>query len=209
MNDLLRFNYEQKYLVVDTETDGLNLVNTKPWQISWITAKGKQIKSKHDHFLKWDELNVSAGAARVTGFEYESYSRKAEDPLKILNEFWEVLSDPSYIVIGQNFLGFDVYAINSWRKWCGLKSDFSYVERVIDTRSLAMAIGIGHKQITKGDIHSQYRFLNYRDKKIKSSQGYLLKQYNIEHDPTKLHNALYDIEMTFKIFWQQIQQIDI
>jgi DNA polymerase III epsilon subunit-like protein len=209
MNDLLRFNYDQKYLVVDTETDGLNLVNTKPWQISWITAKGKQIKSKHDHFLKWDELNVSAGAARVTGFEYESYSRKAEDPLKILNEFWEVLSDPSYIVIGQNFLGFDVYAINSWRKWCGLKSDFSYVERVIDTRSLAMAIGIGHKQIAKGDIHSQYRFLNYRDKKIKSSQGYLLKQYNIEHDPSKLHNALYDIEMTFKIFWQQIQQIDI
>jgi DNA polymerase III epsilon subunit-like protein len=209
MNDLLRFNYDQKYLIVDTETDGLNLVNTKPWQVSWITAKGKQIKSKHDHFLKWDELNVSAGAARVTGFEYETYIKKAEDPLKVLNQFWEFLSDPSYIIIGQNFLGFDVYAINSWRKWCGLKPDFSYIERVIDTRSLAMAIGIGHKLMPKGDIHTQYRFLNYRDKKIKSSQGYLLKQYNIEHDPLKLHNALYDIEMTFKIFWQQIQQIDI
>lgn len=209
MNDLLRFNFDQKYLIIDTETEGLNLINTRPWQVSWITAKGKQIKSKDDHYLKWDNLNVSAGAARVTGFDHSYYSMKAEDPVKILKDFWQIISDPSYIIIGQNFLGFDTYVLNSWRKWCGLKPDYSYINRVIDTRSLAMAIGIGHKEISKGDILSQYKFLNYRDKKIKASQGFLLKQYGIEHDPTKLHNALYDIEMTFKIFWQQIQQIDI
>jgi hypothetical protein len=72
-----------------------------------------------------------------------------------------------------------------------------------------MAIGTGHKELARGDIFSQYRFLNHRDKKIKASQGALLKQYHIDHDPSKLHDGLYDIEMTFKIFWQQIQEIAI
>ena len=112
-------------------------------------------------------------------------------------------------MIGQNLLGFDVYVLNTLRKKCGLKSDYSYIPRVIDTRSLAMAIGTGHKELAKGDILSQYRFLNHRDKKIKASQAALLKQYNIDHDPSRLHDGLYDIEMTFKIFWQQFQEITI
>ena len=33
MDDLLRFNFKQKYIIFDTETEGLNLINSKPWQI--------------------------------------------------------------------------------------------------------------------------------------------------------------------------------
>ena len=209
MDDLLRFDFNQKYVVIDTETEGLNLITYRPWQVSWITAKGKFIEKKNDKFLKWPNLKVSEGAARITGFNEDKHNRISEDPKKVLEDLWKVISDPQYIIIGQNFLGFDAYVLNTLRKQCGLKSDYSYIPRVIDTRSLAMAIGTGQKEITKGDILSQYRFLNYRDKKIKASQGALLKQYNIDHDPSKLHDGLYDIEMTFKIFWQQIQEITI
>ena len=67
MNDnLLRFNNSQKYIVLDTETESLNLVKSRPWQVAWIIAEGKQIKSKHSHFIKWPNLTVSEGAAKVT-----------------------------------------------------------------------------------------------------------------------------------------------
>jgi DNA polymerase III epsilon subunit-like protein len=209
MDELLRFNFNQKYLVIDCETEGLNLINSRPWQVSWFTAKGKFIEKKNDRFLEWPNLKVSEGAARITGFDINKHKRVQEDPKKVLNDLWPIISNPEYIIIGQNLLGFDVYVLNTLRKKCGLESDYSYIPRVIDTRSLAMAIGTGHKELARGDIFSQYRFLNHRDKKIKASQGSLLKQYNIDHDPSRLHDGLYDIEMTFKIFWQQIQEIAI
>jgi DNA polymerase III epsilon subunit-like protein len=209
MDDLLRFNFNQKYVVIDTETEGLNLISSRPWQVSWLTAKGTYIQNKFDKFLKWPDLKVSEGAAKVTGFNEEKYNKISEDPRKVLDLLWITISDPEYIIIGQNFLGFDVYVLNTLRKQCGLKPDYSYIPRVLDTRAIAMAIGTGQKDISKEDIFSQYRFINHKDKKIKASQAALLKKYSIDHDPSKLHDGLYDIEMTFKIFLKQIQEVNI
>ena len=209
MQDLLRFNFNQNYIIIDTETEGLNLISSRPWQISWITAKGKKIISKNNRFLKWVDLSMSTGAARVTNFDFALYEKRAEDPKLVLNDLWKIISDPSYIVVGQNFLGYDIYILNVLRKILGYKTDYSYVSRILDTRSIAMAIGLGYSDLKVGDILTQYRLLNNRDKKIKASQSALLKQYEIEHDSSKLHDALYDIEMTFQIFWKQIQHITI
>ena len=49
MNDqLLRFDKNQKYLVLDTETEGLNLVKSRPYQVSWIIAQGDRVLEKND-----------------------------------------------------------------------------------------------------------------------------------------------------------------
>ena len=77
MEDLLRFKFDQKYIIFDTETEGLNLVSSKPWQLAWIEAKGKKIVKKQNRFLKWDDLNVSDDAARITGFNKKEYLSKA------------------------------------------------------------------------------------------------------------------------------------
>lgn len=209
MEDLLRFNYKQKYLILDTETEGLSLLNSRPWQASWITAQGSYVQKKYDKYLKWSDLNVSEEAARITKFDRFKYERVAQDPKVVLEELWSILSDPSYIIIGQNILGYDVYILNTLRKCCGLPSDYSYIPRILDTRCMAMSLALGHKQMCKNNIINQYKFLNHRDRKIKTSQGFLLKHYNIDHDPSKLHDGMYDIEMTFKIFLKQIQELDI
>ena len=70
MEDLLRFKFNQKYVIFDTETEGLNLVTSKPWQLAWIEAEGKKITKKQNRFLMWEDLNVSEDAARFTGFNY-------------------------------------------------------------------------------------------------------------------------------------------
>jgi DNA polymerase III alpha subunit (gram-positive type) len=209
MNDLLRFKKDQNYIVFDTETEGLNLVYSRPWQASWVICRGNNIISKHDHFIRWDNINVSPDAARITGFNKENYYRKAEDPKEVFLKLNKYLSDPSFLVIGQNLLGFDVYMVNIWRKLLGMNSDYSYINRIIDTKSISTAI---FKQILpdkENFLSWQYKMLHIREKGLKTNQAFMLKYYDIPHDPKRLHDSLYDVEMTFEIFKKQIFNIDL
>jgi|TARA_R110000803_G_scaffold37212_2_gene80183 DNA polymerase III alpha subunit (gram-positive type) len=210
MNEsLLRFDKKQKYLVFDTETEGLNLITSRPWQVAWLIVEGGEILEKHDMFLDWPDLNVSEGAARITGFTMKEYDRRKENPRGVWKKFSKHLYDKDTFVVGQNLLGFDVYMVNIWRKLMNLGSDYSYIDRIIDTRSLAVAI-TKEIPVNKEDFISwQYRLLNHRERGLKTSQAYLLKKYNIDHDTKRLHDALYDIEMNFKVFRKQLFDLEI
>ena len=209
MNDLLRFKKDQSYICVDTETEGLNLTSSKPWQVSWVVCRGHNIISKHDHFIRWDNNNVSADAERITGFDKDYYYSRAEDPMEVFKKLSKYLYDPSFLVIGQNLLGFDVYMINVWRKLMEMKSDHSYVDRIIDTKSISTAIFKNILPDKENFLSWQYKMLHIREKGLKTSQAFMLKYYDIPHDPKKLHDSLYDVEMTFEIFKKQIFNIDL
>lgn len=209
-DNLLRFDFNQKYIVLDTETEGLNLLKSRPWQVAWIEAVGKKTISRKERFIFWPDLKVSEEAARITGFDYEKYRSLAKSPEEVLEEFLPILNNPEYKIIGQNILGFDVYMINSWMRAVGRESCFRYVKRILDTKALAMAIAKEVKTVECDDLITwQYRWLNHREKGIKTSQAHLLKHYDIPHDASRLHDALYDIEMTFNIFQKQINDIEI
>ena len=206
---LLRFNKKQRYFVFDTETEGLNLVTSKPWQVAWLVVEGNKIVSRHDKFISWPDLNVSEGAAKVTGFSRKEYEKKAEPPDQVWSQFSAELYNENNLIMGQNLLGFDVYMVNVWRNLMGMQSDHSYVRRIIDTKSLATAIA---KQIPvdkNNFLPWQYRLLNYKERGLRTSQATLLKKYNIDHDPKQMHDALYDIEMNFKIFRKQLFDLEI
>lgn len=205
----LRFDKKQKYIVLDTETEGLNLLKSRPWQCSWILCQGGKVLEEFDRFIWWDDLKVSDGAAKVTGFNKRIYESKAEDPKKVWEDFSKYLYDENIKVIGQNILGFDIYMINVWKKLIGEDSDYSFIDRVIDTKALQMAI-VNESPADYGNfIYWQYKWLNHRDRKIKTSQAHMLKHYEIDHDPDMLHDALYDVEMTYKIFLKQQFKIEL
>ena len=209
-DNLLRFNFSQKYIILDTETEGLNLLRSRPWQLAWIEAVGKKTVAKHERYIWWPDLKVSEEAARITGFDYQKYKREAVKPEEVIEEFWPLLENKENKIIGQNILGFDIYMLNSLRKGVGQEACFQYIRRVLDTKALAMAIAKETKSADTDDLIAwQYRWLNYREKGIKTSQAHLLKHYEIPHDPSRLHDALYDIEMTFNIFQKQIYDIEI
>ena len=206
---LLRFDKKQKYLVFDTETEGLNLIRSRPWQVAWLVVEGGKILEKHDMFLDWPNLDVSAGAAKITGFTMKEYNKRKESPRKVWEKFSNHLYDKDTFIVGQNLLGFDVYMVNIWRELMKLEADYSYVERIIDTRALAVAIA-KDIPVDKDDFISwQYRLINHRERKLKTSQAFLLKKYSIDHDPKRLHDALYDIEMNFKVFRKQLFDLEI
>ena len=165
MNEsLLRFKRNQKYIIFDTETEGLNLIKSKPWQAAWIVVEGDRVIKKYDKLIHWDDLNVSPDAARITGFDKEYYKNNAEPAEKVWSEF---------------------------------------------SKAIATAIAKNAPVDKDNFIYWQYKWLNFRERGLKTSQLTLLKKYGITFDEKRLHDALYDIEMNFQIFRRQILEIEI
>ena len=211
---LLRFRKDQKYLIFDYETCNLNLVagDNKPWQLAFVVAQGDKILDKQDYWLKWDNLNVSPDAARITGFSKAKYNKRATDPKKALDHFETYLYDKEYIKVGHNLLGFDVYMHNIHRKLINpnAKLDHSYTFKLIDTLCLAKAI---KKQIklNKGDnfLAWQYRLSNLIERGLKCNLKQCCKDYEVDFDPTRLHDALYDINVNYQVFKRMIWDIEV
>lgn len=209
---MLRFNKDQKYICFDFETCHLNLLDdsNKPWQLSYIIAKGSHIQKEVDNYIFWPDLNISEGAKLVTHFDERKYHSLAADPKDILSTFEDYLYDPDYLIIGQNLLGFDVYIHNIYRRLLGKKPDFSFVKRIIDTNCIAKAIKKDLKIQKEVDFTCwQYKLNDFREKGLKTSIKAQLKDYKIDFDENMLHNSLYDVQMNFKIFQKQIWQIEI
>jgi len=210
--DLLRFKKDQKYIFFDFETCGLNLgsLRNKPWQLAFITIENGKIKEKKDYWLKWENLVVSDGAAKVTGCTQSKYDKKAVDPKEPLECFESYLYDPSYLKVGHNILGFDVYMHGLCRRLMGLKPDYSFLPQSIYTLALSRSV--------QGDIEFdqeedfilwQYKVLSLRKIKGKNRLIDLCKKYDIDFDPQKLHDALYDIEKNYEVFKKLLWEVEI
>lgn len=210
MRTLLRNNKHQKIAVFDTETEGLSLSSSRPWQLSWIICQGENIIEEHDEFILFEDLNMSEGAAKITNFNKQTYLSKAKPPMEVWQKFAKTLYDKDILLVGQNILNYDIYILNVLMNGLGMQNDWSFLNRMIDTRALAMSI---FKQVKfNGDedfLCWQMKLMNHFEKGIKTSQGFLLKHYAIEHDPAMLHNAMYDIKMNYKIFRRQISEVEI
>ena len=212
MNNLLRHNYENKeFLSFDFETEGLSLFNSRGWDIAWSIYKGKNLVEKHQYFIKWPNLNVSAGAAAVTGFNQKTIDEFGRDPKEICDLFDSYIYNPKYICIGANAIHYDLFIHNTHRREFGLKSDYSYLNRMIDTNAISKAYKLNRKPPTDKDdfIPFQYSMLNFRQKGLKTSNAVMAKELEIKVDDTKFHGALYDAEITFQVFLQLMQKVEL
>jgi DNA polymerase III epsilon subunit-like protein len=209
---LLRFNKKQKYLFFDYETCNLNLVSSenKPWQLAFILTDLKSTIEEADYLIEWNNLNVSKEAAKITGFNRSKYDKLKVDSNKVLNHFERYLYDDSIIKVGHNVLVFDAYIHNIHRKLCGKSSDYKYINNLIDTVCIARAIKKSIKKSNDTDILSwQYRLLNIRERNLKVSLQQCCKDYDINFDPSKLHDALYDIHRNIDFFKKMIWEVEI
>lgn len=207
--DLLRFKFGQRYIFLDTETESLNLVSTRPWQVAWLETVGNKIIHRSDIMIKWDDLNISPEAARVTGFNREDYEARAIDPKEAWIRLEKVLYDPEVKIVGHNLLFFDIYVLNSWRRAMGMPTNYDFVDRIIDTRSVAGAIlkkiPVDHQNF----LSWQYKMSHMREKGLSTSQLTMLKHYGIPFNQAMLHSAIYDVEKNMEVFFKEIYDLDI
>jgi DNA polymerase III alpha subunit (gram-positive type) len=211
--DTIKFNFKKhKFVFFDFETSCLNLGidYNKVWQASWVVYHGYELIETHDYFVKWPNFYISPGAAAATRFNPDMWAARGQDPKMVLDKFEAYLYDPQYIICGQNILGFDVYLHTLWRKSFGLKPDFSYMDRLIDIRALAVAYKTNSKFKADEDfLAQQYRFLNYRQRGLKTNLTQLCLDLGIEVDPNKMHNALEDNLKAFQVFTELIRKLEI
>lgn len=210
--NLLRFNKKQNYLFFDFETCCLNLgsLDNKPWQLAYMVINNGEIVSKNDCWIYWSDLKMSATAAKMTGWTQSAYDRKAQPAGAILSDFEKYLYDESYMNVGHNILGFDIYVHGIYRKCLYQKPDYSYVDRSIDTLCLAKAIKNDIKFNKDDDFFNwQYRLNNMVDRKSKKKLIDLCKHYDIKIDESKLHDAMYDIEQNYEVFKKMLWEVNI
>ena len=206
-----RDNDRQMFLFCDLETENLSLLShNRPWNCSWILYKNGKILEQHDKFVWWEDLNISKDAARITRFDYNEYKEKAEDADKVLNEFEKYLNNKEYVPVFHNGTNFDCYIIKIWREALGRKNDYSYLDRTIDTNSIARAIKKGVKQIKpKERKMMMFRFANYVEKGLKTNLTALGKEFGIKYDYENLHNSVADVILTGMVFDKLKYMIEI
>lgn len=205
MRKLLRYDKSQRYLIFDTETEGLLLTSTKTFQLSWIVCQGDSILEENDYFLSWDDLKMSEESIQVTGFDWNRYKASAEPPREVYDLFKKDLYNPDHKVIAHNLLNFDVYPIKTLQQLLGEKVDFSYLQRGIDTKALAVAIakGLDYEQ-RESFLSWQYKMQSIVERGLKSNLEHLLKTHHIEYDPSRLHDSLWDIKYLWELFHKEL-----
>jgi len=192
--------HNQKYLVFDTETEGLNLHSSRTWQVSWLICQGNRVIKENDRYISHKDLQINKKVEHLTGFSWDKYNERKEPLKKVWSDFKADLFNPEYKIVGQNLLGFDVYMVAGMQRLLGETPDYSYLNRIYDTRAFGKAYREDLDKPKKDLLSWQYKIIHDRSLKARVSQNQLLKFFGIEFEEETLHDALYDNKKCFKVF---------
>jgi DNA polymerase III epsilon subunit-like protein len=195
--DLIRFNNSFDYIIIDGESCNLNLQdpNNLAWQFGLLECKGNEIIKENNIYIKWPKLSVSKDAARITRFSMDIIDEKGISPKEAMGILDDYIYNNKYRIIFHNGLRFDVYLHNNCRKSLGIKPDYSYINRTIDTDALAKGIKLNHKYDGANNndfLAYQYKMSSIVRKGLKTNLTLLGKENGIEFDYENLHNGIND-----------------
>ena len=204
--NFLRFDKEKEYVFIDCETFNLclNSCHNLPWQIAMLKVKGDKKIAEKDFHVKWDtNLKISADAARITRFNPVDYNKRKIKFEEIFPTIKEWLDNADYIV-GHNILGFDIYLIKDFYNYAG--EDYRHLmDKIIDTNCVARGIKFELPYKEGEDfLEYQYKLVHERRRGIKTNLTALGKEFQIEHNYDKLHDALVDLDLNLKV-WNQLK----
>lgn len=210
--NLLRYKHDQFYTFQDSESTGLNLFYSLPWQWGIIVTQGKKVIEEHDMYIDLPNFKISAQAAAITRFDYDEYRANARPPEEVLAIIEKYLYDPKYKHVLHNGLGFDIYMHNSLRRILGLPPKWDFLVNLIDTHCIAKAYKKGIK-IENSDpvtfLKFQYRFNDLVERGLKTNQTHLGKEFDIQFDYASIHRGLPDCRLLKQIFENLIVKVEI
>lgn len=208
---LLRYDKNKTLVFIDCETFNLclNFCHNLPWQIAMIKVKGDQKIDEKNFYIKWKtDLKISQDAAKITRYDHKKVQKEGKDPKEVFPTIKDWLDHADHIV-GHNIIGFDIYLLKEYYKFIGCESRY-LLNKFIDTNSLARGIKYGTPYNPKQDfIEYQYKIFHTRKKNVRSSLTCLGKEYGIDHDYDKLHDAINDLDLNLKV-WNKLKwQVEI
>tara|TARA_B100001113_G_scaffold338591_1_gene320932 strand:+ start:4206 stop:4733 length:528 start_codon:yes stop_codon:yes gene_type:complete len=169
-----------------------------------ISTDGTYKKDERDFYIKWDTpFKISDDAKRITRYNESFVNKNGKEPKDVFPIIKKWLDGADYIV-GHNIIGFDIYLIKEMYKMFG--EDYKHlVPKLIDTNCIARGVKMEIPYKPEEDFTEyQYRIVNTRRKGVRSSLTALGKEFNIDHDYDKLHNAIVDLELNLKV-WNKLK----
>jgi hypothetical protein len=84
------------------------------------------------------------------------------------------------------------------------------MDRILDTNCLAKSYKCDiPKDVNDSLLQWQQKLISFRKKGVKTNQAAMLKEFNIDFDPDKLHNSLYDVEKNAEMFFQLLWKVEV
>ena len=210
-NKLLRFNNKKTIVLVDFETENLCLHGEEnlPWQAAMVLSSGGNLINHKNFYVKWHrELKVSKEAARITRFSLADYKKKAlpiEDIFPTMKDWF----DKADYILGHNILGFDIYLMRYIYSYMG-EDYMPLMHKIIDTNCIAKGIKFGIFYKPEEDfLEYQYKIMHTRRKGVRTNLMSLGKEFKIEHNYDKCHDAIVDLELNLKVWNQLKYQIEL
>ena len=91
----------------------------------------------------------------------------------------------------------------------GLKEDYSYQKRVLDTSAIFKAFKKGFALDKNNMLSSQIKILGYREKGLKSNLKFLGEHFEIKFNEGELHDALSDVRLNIAVFRKMLWAIEL
>jgi len=169
-----------------------------------IKVKDGKKTAEKDFYIKWNtDLKISKEAARITRYSQTKMDKIGVTPEEVFPTIQDWLDNCDYIV-GHNVLGFDFYLLKHFYALMGEKHAH-LAPKMIDTHCLARGVKFGSKLSSNESLLSfQYRMLHTRKKGVKTNLAALAKEFEIKHNPDKLHDAIVDLELNIKV-WDKLK----
>ncbi len=202
MDNLIRFDKDSLFVLVDFETYNINLNfnHNVVWQTGLLKVRNNEIIDSKDILIKWPtKLKISSEAAFITRYSQEKVDRLGIPPEKAFEVIYSWLNEAKWI-IGHNLLNFDLYLL---KEWCLLynKPWKHFPAKILDTNAIAKGIGLGMPYRPEDNfLEYQYKMLNEVKKGLKTNLTALGKQHKIEFDFESLHDGFNDVLLNKKIF---------
>ena len=210
--NLLKYNLNnKKFIVFDFEVvEGLNVFYSRPHQLSWSIYNGSVYQETYNFYLKWETpFRTSKKAAEITRFSQEKIDKEGVAPFLAFELFSKFIYNTEYYIVGSNTLNYDVMIFSNSCKKLGLRCDYSFLKRCYDVNALFKAWKLNRKINNENLLSFQFSCNNFVRKGLKSSVGYMSKEFGFELDETRAHEAEYDTQKEIEIFFELIKKIDL
>lgn len=221
----MEFSFPNSYLVIDTETTGLDPKKDKIVEIAVIKVKDGKIIDRWSSFLDWG-VPIPAEATAIHGITDEMV--KGNDPLNVLSRFfslvvWEIVgefgvtwgredSKALWAYVTHNGLRFDVHFIKKALLDVGFEESRvdilwkKFHHDHVDTAAIFKVQQMQEQNHPEAKRHWLESPGNYQKKildikaPIKFNLGVACDYFKIDRSNVTQHRALGDCELTYLLY---------
>ena len=201
MNDALN-----DYIVLDTETSGLDVFRDKIVELSWLKVVDGEVSAHRSYVVNPGEVSIPENVTQIHGITTEM-AEQGTPIREVLTELFMEIGDLP--IVGHNIINFDWPLITYpvMRDDPAAPNPMSLMPRLIDTMALYKSTLMGVLQ-QHGQTHLTFarHVIDARIKGLRFNLKVACEEMGVKPGDGRLHTARYDVEQTYRLLQALIER---